>query len=166
MYHYLIFQFLWQTGLPPSMPLFTGLQKISSQWYWINPDGTQSPANSTNLPWNATQPQSGTNFWIFDNDRRWRFFWIECSHLEYYFSNIIIGMPVKWMTSCDLTIFFLSVSSYQAACVSFPITGWKNWIIRVISGTCASVTQNGFLITTLCTASQWFLCQYRTYAID
>jgi hypothetical protein len=52
------------------MPLFTGLQQISSQWYWINPDGTQSPANSGSLPWNATQPQSGMKFLNFDNGQR------------------------------------------------------------------------------------------------
>uniref|UniRef100_A0A914W7H5 C-type lectin domain-containing protein n=1 Tax=Plectus sambesii TaxID=2011161 RepID=A0A914W7H5_9BILA len=55
-----ISQALWaKTGLPPSRPLFSGLRLYSSQWYWMYPDGTKSPANSSYLPWNAGQPTAG-----------------------------------------------------------------------------------------------------------
>uniref|UniRef100_A0A914XJ93 C-type lectin domain-containing protein n=1 Tax=Plectus sambesii TaxID=2011161 RepID=A0A914XJ93_9BILA len=51
---------LWaKTGLPPTMPLFNGLRRYSSQWYWMNPDGTKSTANTTSLPWDAGQPLTG-----------------------------------------------------------------------------------------------------------
>uniref|UniRef100_A0A914XP11 Uncharacterized protein n=1 Tax=Plectus sambesii TaxID=2011161 RepID=A0A914XP11_9BILA len=58
---------LWaNVGLPPSQPLFSGLQQFPSsgadepdkKWYWIYPDGTKSLANASNLPWSPGQPLS------------------------------------------------------------------------------------------------------------
>uniref|UniRef100_A0A914VFN9 C-type lectin domain-containing protein n=1 Tax=Plectus sambesii TaxID=2011161 RepID=A0A914VFN9_9BILA len=53
---------LWaKTGLPPTMPLYTGLRRNGTQWYWMYPDGTSAAANSSNLPWDASQPQAGND---------------------------------------------------------------------------------------------------------
>uniref|UniRef100_A0A914UXA8 Uncharacterized protein n=1 Tax=Plectus sambesii TaxID=2011161 RepID=A0A914UXA8_9BILA len=51
---------LWaKTGLPPTMPLYTGLRRDGTQWYWMYPDGTKSAANVSKLPWDAGQPLTG-----------------------------------------------------------------------------------------------------------